>query len=305
MAEAALIGLDWGTTSFRAFLFDAGGAILDRRESADGIMSVKDGAFEPVLDRMLAGLEPAPGALPIIAAGMITSRQGWVEAPYVACPADPAAFAAAAITHETKAGRRILFVPGASCRHDGAPDVMRGEEVQILGVAPEGRVAVVLPGTHSKWALVEGGTIAGFATYMTGEVFAALKAHTILGRLMEGEGHDEAAFRQGVERGAADRGAGLTAKLFATRALGLFGELANEASASYLSGLLIGAEFGAALPAHRGDAVLLVGSAGLVARYRAAADTLGVAVGEAAPDAAARGLLAIARARGLSPEKSA
>jgi 2-dehydro-3-deoxygalactonokinase len=308
MSGPALIGIDWGTTSFRAYLLDAGGAILDRREAAAGILQIADRDFAGALESQIGAWIGQAPQLPVVASGMITSRQGWVELPYVACPGGAAALAAGLVGHEARPGLTIRFVPGLSTiGSDGVPDVMRGEETQLLGVLdtdPKARL-LVMPGTHSKWVLVADGRIEHFATFMTGEVFAVLKAHSILGRLMEDGEPDPAAFERGVRYGLIEPGAsgGLLKRLFSARTLGLVGALPGAGVADYLSGLLLGAEIREAVGCLGGagarQTVRIVGSPGLAARYHAALALAGLEGQEAMPDAAARGHLVLARTAGL------
>jgi 2-dehydro-3-deoxygalactonokinase len=310
-SPSALIGLDWGTSSFRAYRLDAAGAVLEAKTAPAGILRVPEGGFEGVFEREIGPwLADAPG-LPVIASGMITSRQGWVEVSYCPCPAGSAEIAAALVRHETGAGRIVHFVPGLSIvGADGVPDVIRGEETQIIGAvggavggevgdAP-GRRLLVLPGTHSKWALVEDGRIVWFATFMTGELFAVLKEHSILGRMMAGERDDDAAFRRGL---AYARAGGLLKRLFSARTLGLFGALPESGTAAYLSGLLIGTEVQDALDCleqpSAGQEITVVGGAELTGRYLTAIDHAGLRGRRAADDAGARGLFLIAHAAGL------
>lgn len=299
----ALIALDWGTTSLRAYLLDADGAVLESAEHPLGILQVKDGDFAPTFRRVAGPWREADPALPALAAGMIGSRQGWREAPYVACPAglDEVARGILKIADEN-----LAIVPGVDMTDaDGVPDVMRGEETQIFGAFAQNRSAIaVLPGTHSKWVLVENGRIRRFATFMTGEAFAALGGHTILGRLFEGEGFDAAGFARGVAHAALEakgRG-GLLRRLFSARTLGLFDKLPAKALRSYLSGLLIGSEIEEAaswLGAKPAD-VTVIGGAALSAAYHAALKQRGIAAEVAPADAASRGLMRIARAAGLA-----
>ena len=233
---------------------------------------------------------------------MIGSRQGWLEAPYVPCPATPAQIAARLVSLQASDGARIHIVPGLSCRNArGIPDVMRGEETQLLGVIEAGGDALwVLPGTHSKWARSAGGRIDAFATYMTGELYALLCNHSILGRLMPAGPHaDLKAFARGVSCGlSAD--AELPRKLFSTRTLGLFGEVPAQGLADYLSGLLLGAEIRDALAQWPSSAELgLIGEPELCARYRRALEIAGVKVRAAFADAAPQGLWRIAVHAGL------
>lgn len=305
MSDAALVGLDWGISTFRAYRLAADGAIEETVEAPRGILTVEDGDFAGALEHLLDGWAEIPSSLPILVSGMITSRQGWVETPYLDCPADAAALAAALVPHETASGRRLWLVPGLR-HHDaaGAPDVMRGEETQLAGCITEWPDGLfVLPGSHSKWARVADGRIAGFTTFMTGEVFAALKDHTILGRLMEpGESAD--AFERGVAEGldTAPQRAGLLHRLFAVRSLGLFDRLPGPALSDYLSGLLIGSEIREALgasPRERDTPIVLVGGGALVDRYARALAGAGHHA-ERAPDGiVAAGHAALARAAGL------
>jgi 2-dehydro-3-deoxygalactonokinase len=303
---AALIGLDWGTSSFRAYRLAADGTILERRVAEAGILAVADGDFAGELTRQIGDWLVAAPDLPVLASGMIGSRQGWIEAPYVPCPAGADDLVTRLVEHRTAMGTRLWLVPGLSHEgSDGVPDVMRGEETQILGV---GRAAaarlVVLPGTHSKWALVEDGRVVWFATFMTGELFAVLRRHSILGRLMAGDGEDPAAFARGLRAGlSGDRAqGGLLHRLFAVRTLGLFDRIAATGLADYLSGLLIGEEVREALGCvgHRATAeVVIVGGAGLAGRYQEALRQAGLAALPFQGEAAALGQLAIARAAGL------
>jgi 2-dehydro-3-deoxygalactonokinase len=297
----ALIGIDWGTTSFRAYLLDRAGAVLDRIEAPRGILAVENGAFAEAFSAALAPWLANHGRLPAILSGMIGSRQGWTEAPYARCPAGLRELASALMP--VPGAAEIRIVPGLDQRDAaGLPDVMRGEETQILGALTALSIdggTFVLPGTHSKWATVEGGRIAGFRTFMTGEVFAALRAHTILGRLMAEAPGSGSGFRCGLDAARRLATAGdLLNRLFSVRSLGLFGDLPAHELADYLSGLLIGAEITAA---HRpgGETVVLVGSEALCARYRAALDCVGVASTTAPADCVVLGHLKIAEVAGL------
>jgi 2-dehydro-3-deoxygalactonokinase len=284
--ESAIICVDWGTSSFRAYLASLEGEIIARVESAGGILTVGKGDYEDVLARNIAAWQAPRRPLPILMSGMIGSRQGWVEAPYAPCPAGLREIAAAVVTIDTRAFGAIGLVPGVCALDDnGSPDVMRGEETQILGaLAAMDRSdgTFVLPGTHSKWARVEDGRILSFATYMTGEVFAALKDHTILGRLMAEAPEDSAGFTEGVREAARlQRPGDVLHAIFMTRTLALFHRLAPSQLSDYLSGLLIGAELLSGAGSAR--SAIVIGSAALTARYCAAGAILGMAL-EAAPD---------------------
>ena len=314
MEAAALIAIDWGTTAARAYRHDAGGRVVGERSAPLGIQQVRDGAFVAALATLLGDWAEDPA--PRIACGMIGSRQGWVEAPYCDCPA---ALDALATRLAHTPGGALAIVPGVTCVDAaGVPDVMRGEETQILGAvtAAEGSGAasrlIVLPGTHSKWAIVADGRIEAFATFLTGELYAVLKEHSILGRMMA-PGADvgdcaaaTTAYDRGIRRGLAATpiDAGLLHDLFGTRTLALFGDLAPAASAEYLSGLLIGNEIreGGAWAARfglAGDRAFLVGAPALNARYAHAFALAGVTAVAGPADAAARGLWHIARHAGL------
>jgi 2-dehydro-3-deoxygalactonokinase len=297
MSEARLIGLDWGTTSCRAYLIGANGKVLRRVVDGPGILKIENGAFAAALDVIIGALP----ALPVILSGMIGSRQGWKEAPYGRCPAG-ADDLVRALAHIDHPGRSVALVPGLSTENDGMPDVMRGEETQIfgaLGLSGRDEGLFLLPGTHSKWAVVREDRIVSFRTFMTGEAFGALKDHTILGRLMQGGPPDAAAFARGVREGSALGSAGaLLNRVFATRTYGLMDRLPGAALSDYLSGLLIGAEVAEA--AQQGqDAVTIIASPALAERYADALRLLGRASARAPDDCVAAGHWRIARAAGL------
>jgi len=300
VSATALVGIDWGTSAARAYRFDAGGQVVERRDLPIGIRHVRDGRFDAALAKLIAGWDIR---VPRIASGMIGSRQGWVEAPYVECPASLTALAdrLVRVPHD-----ELAIVPGV-VTHDaaGIADVMRGEETQLLGaVGRDERVLAVLPGTHSKWARVEHGRVVDFTTFMTGELFGVLIDHSMLGRLA---GHEPGrfvrdAFSHGVARGLAD--GELLHDMFGARTLALTGALRSEEVADWLSGLLIGREVGAARAwAQRSgvDAshVRVIGADALADRYDLALSDAGIVAARGVADAAAHGLWRIALHAGI------
>jgi len=246
------IAVDWGTTNRRAYLVGADGAVADRLEDDQGVLSVAAGGFPAAVEAIRARL----GDRPLLMAGMVGSNRGWIEAPYVPCPAGLPELAANLKWAEPG---RVAIVPGLSFSDGESADVMRGEEVQILGAFAGGLIppdAVVChPGTHNKWVRIADGRIVAFRTVMTGELFNLLREHSILSDLLEGEAAPGPAFEAGVRRGL--EGAALTADLFSVRARVLLGKARREDSASYASGLLIGADVRTSL-ATMGAAELVV-----------------------------------------------
>jgi 2-dehydro-3-deoxygalactonokinase len=300
MPKPALIGVDWGTSGMRAYLLDADGKIADRREGPHGILNVEGGDFAGTLASQVGGWLQA-ARVPVLMSGMIGSRQGWHEAPYVDAPAGIGELAAALVTVPF-AGADVRIVAGVKDSAGAMPDVVRGEEVQVLGAMA--RLGVdggrfVLPGTHSKWVQAEAGRVAGFATYMTGDVYAAVRNHTILGRLMEEGDADADAFDRGVQDGAKAGAPGaLLHRLFGVRTAGLFDRFTATDLPDYLSGLLIGAEIGDRRETN-GRPVHIIASDTLADRYRRAAEALGVTTHVVAADCVVEGHMAIARLAGL------
>jgi 2-dehydro-3-deoxygalactonokinase len=302
VSATALVAIDWGTSAARAYRFDAEGRVQDRRSVALGIKHVRDGRFEAALAKLLGDWSADPA--PRIACGMIGSRQGWVEAPYVDCPASLTALADRVVQAPQDA---LTIVPGIATRDAaGIPDVMRGEETQLLGaVGPDERgVLAVLPGTHSKWARVEHGRVVDFTTFMTGELYAVLMDHSMLGRL---SGHEPGRFsRDAFSRGAA-RGleeGELSHDIFGARTLALTDVLASDDVADWLSGLLIGREIrGARTWALRAgidpSIVRVIGTDALAERYELAMADAGMLAKRGSVDAAALGLWRIATRAGI------
>ena len=304
----ALIAIDWGSSSFRAYLMSPDGEVIDEIASGDGIASVAAGAYPATLKRLAGGWLDANPSLPIIASGMVGSRHGWREAPYARLPAGPRDVAERLTAVEAD-GRRVVLAPGLSFSGEAGADVMRGEETEIFGVAdlaaPLGARLIVLPGSHSKWALIEGEQVVAFKTFVTGELYAALRDHTVAGAFARAAPAKAPgpAFALGVERGAAAAGgktkSGVLGLLFGARALPLMGRLDPDDSGEYLSGLLIGAEIGEARRLYPGEKPHVAGAEALVKRYLMAFETLGVGAHAAPPRAAARGLFRIAREGGI------
>jgi 2-dehydro-3-deoxygalactonokinase len=276
MGEPILLACDWGTTNLRAWTLDAAGKVSAHRAFALGVSKLAPGEAER---RFQAEVRPAleAEALPAILCGMVGSTLGWCAVAYADCPAGLDDLRAAM----TEVAPGVRIVPGLRCQGiAGAPDVMRGEETQILGWLaqyPErrrGRIVLCHPGTHAKWVLIEDGRIVRFVTAMTGELFAVLGQHSVLSS--DAPADDDAAFEDGLA--AAGDGSVLAARLFTARSRVVGGDAPAQSTSSYLSGLLIGAEV-AGVPQHLGERpkrVALLGEAALCSRYRSALERVGI-----------------------------
>ncbi len=281
MNQAAYAAVDWGTSSFRLWLIDGAGQVLVERRSDEGMTTAAKSGFAAVLQSHLVAVGAAPD-LPVIICGMAGARQGWVEAGYVDTPAPLVAILAGAVSVPAQP-RDIRILPGIAQRDASAPDVMRGEETQLLGALGNdaaGEALVCMPGTHSKWAEVRGGTVARFATFMTGELFGAISRETILTHAVAGAeaAEDRSAICEAVL--AASKTPALAANLlFQVRARQLLFGGTAAAARETISGTLIGLELAAGLAKHvPGQGITLVASGRLAALYRLAFDTLSVAV---------------------------
>ena len=288
--------------------------MLDQRSLAFGIMHLPSeprdiagvrcsNGFELAFDAACGDWLDAQPDLPVIACGMVGSAQGWSEAAYRNTPVDVASLGQALHSVRSLRGVTVHIVPGV-IEQVGLPNVMRGEETQVLGVLQglEADVLIGLPGSHSKWVEVAGGCITHFDTFMTGELFAVLSKHSILGRTQKASEHFQAeAFDRGVQVALSEDGRrGLLSTLFSARTLGLTAELAAEQQPDYLSGLLIGHEL-AGLPEHaKHQPIILVGTAPLCARYQRALALCGFNHVRLAQEATARGLWQLALAAGLT-----
>lgn len=270
--KADWIAIDWGTTNFRAFLLQ-GQHVVAKIAPPCGLLSLTKETFASTLGQHLAPWLQEHGALPIVMAGMVGSQQGWQEVPYVAAPASAQNLMAHASPVSTPWGSPAWIVPGVSnLSAFGQPDVMRGEEVQLLGLHalhPGTQHYAVLPGTHSKHAHLSHGEITHFSTFMTGELFSLLSQHSLLGRALPEQTEDDGAFLAGVE--AAHHGAPFSHLIFSARTRRLNGEIPPQQVHSYLSGLLMGHEL-AVIPQE--TSAWVVGSPSLTARYQLAASAL-------------------------------
>jgi 2-dehydro-3-deoxygalactonokinase len=292
-----LIAVDWGTSNFRAFRLNAVGEIIERRSVAAGILSVQQGRFAEAIREYVRDWLAA-GENRILLSGMVGSRNGWMEAPYLNCPAGIAEIADASIAIPFD-GCDVRLIPGVKgTDRNGIHEVMRGEETEIIGMfdslswTANCTTFVCLPGTHSKWVEVKDQRIVSFQTCMTGEVFTALRKGTILGHTMSRENEiDKTAFLRGVAR-SKDAG-GLLHHLFGVRSLYLIDLLKEEESASYLSGLLIGHEVRHMMSSS--SKIHLSGAAQLSSLYSLAIDACGGTPFAEHADSSVRGHIAIAR----------
>ncbi len=303
-ADAPIIGINWGSTNFRAFLIDTDGQVLDKVEQPRGIAGL-DRSQMPLMVEALTSRWPQAGQ--VYACGMIGSNIGWSDAGYLECPATPAGLAQQ--LHRVRIGGvRVAIVPGLACRRsgDGAPDIMRGEETELLGLMAAGSVPadglVVLPGTHSKWVRLQHGAVVEFLTAMSGEIFDRLTAAGLLASVVDGPAEQGQVFDEAVRAG--NTGMGLGSQLFGARARVIRGDLPRSDGASWLRGLLIGAELAdvqSLWPHLMGQPLALVGAAPVCALYARALTVLG-GQGRPSPshDAVVRGFLTLHQAA-ISP----
>lgn len=268
------VAVDWGTSNLRAWAMGADGVLADA-QSDDGMGKLARDGFEPALLRLI-GPWLGTGVTPVVACGMVGSRQGWHEAPYRAVPCTPLDKAALVPVPTTDARIRVMVAPGL--KQTAPADVMRGEETQIAGALalhPAFDGVLCLPGTHAKWAHISAGEVVSFQTFMTGELFALLSAQSVLRHGMAGDGWEDAAFDTALSDAIA-RPEKIAARLFGLRAEGLIGGLSPAAAKSRLSGLLIGIELAAARPYWLGQAVNIIGAEGLAKSYARALQAQGI-----------------------------
>jgi 2-dehydro-3-deoxygalactonokinase len=247
MSETAFIAGDWGTSRLRLYLCDSAGRVLARGEGPGAAVADCQSAFAAAV----SAWDKVYGTLPAVLGGMVGSTIGWREVAYLPCPARPQAIAAAALRFESQ-GRAIAILPGISCRNPtGEPDVMRGEETQILGALRlyphlcDGDHLLCLPGTHTKWVSVCDGVVIRFQTALSGELFDTLRHHSVLARDGGEADVTSPAFAQGLKSARVE--VDLVHLLFSTRSRVVTGEMAKADAASYLSGLMLGKEIATAL----------------------------------------------------------
>lgn len=267
MTGSAFIAIDWGTTNRRTFLIEAG-AVVRSSNDGQGASTLSRDDFPSSLAAVRADF----GELPVIMAGMVGANIGWREVPYVAAPAGLEDLVGGIAWIDA----RTAIVPGLSYRDGDRADVMRGEEVQLLGamaakIVPADAL-LCQPGTHCKWAVAQAGRITAFVSTMTGELFALLRQHSLLARQLTGQVSDDEAFREGVREGSRRD---LAASLFAVRASGVLGLRNDAAAASFVSGLLIGADVAARLDEHGGGDVHILASSSLGTLYARAIGDVG------------------------------
>ena len=266
----AFVTVDWGTSSFRGWLMSAKGEAIAESRGGEGMLHCVTSGFAPVLRDHLARLG-APDGLPVLICGMAGARQGWREAPYLKTPTRLDALHEGAIRVDAPGDIRIL--PGIAQARADRPDVMRGEETQLLGVTEADFTGLVcIPGTHSKWIRIEQGHVVEFSTYMTGELFSVISQHSILAHAIETDGSsqaDSSPFREGLAAALAAP-SGLSASLFRLRAAQLLGFEQRSDGAARLSGLLIGTEIADVRHQYGVQALRLIAAGQLGRLYEAA-----------------------------------
>lgn len=280
------VGVDWGTSHVRAWAMSKGGEVLARTSSKDGMGQLSSGEFEPALLALIGGWLSSDKIMPVIACGMVGSRQGWVEAPYNSTPCVPLPLQNLMRVNSKNSSLDVRLVPGL--KQNEPADVMRGEETQITGVISHIKIydgVICLPGTHSKWVKISDGKVERFTTFMTGELFSLLAKQSVLshsiaierkgGKDSDGQILDRDSFLSGVRIGLDNSGA-FGASLFSIRAGSLISDLNPIEARAKLSGLLIGLELAGAQDYWEGQKIIVVAAPELVKYYGAALDMLGV-----------------------------
>lgn len=268
--------IDWGTTNMRVWLLDQSGNVSASRASDEGMRQAMPDRFEAIMEKHLAEMG-APVDLPVIICGMAGARGGWVEAEYMRTPAQLSAAHESAVK-VAHASRDIRILPGACQMDEAREDVMRGEETQLAGAISgvEDNGIFCMPGTHSKWAVVKGGSLTRFTTFMTGEMHGLVSKHSILRDTL---GEAKANAESPAFAGAVDEmleGRGFTEALFSIRASALLKGAEAGDLASRLSGLVIGSEIASAKRAFAPEEVGLVAAGPLSDLYRAALARAGI-----------------------------
>lgn len=277
--NAVCVGIDWGTSHFRLWVLDGAGQVLGERDSGEGLVEARQAGFANVIENHINALR-VPDSVPVVICGMAGSQQGWQEAPYLETPVELAEIPSGAITVDNT-DRDIRILPGICQRNSDYPDVMRGEETQLLGAAngSNGKLLFCMPGTHSKWTSVSDGVITNFSTHMTGDLFSAIAKNTVL-RFNTEERQtidpNSALFLQSMDR-ARTNPAQITNQLFSVRSARLLDMLPAKEANAQISGALIGLEIAAAISRHGEiDRVTLVASAELGQLYAAAFNQCGI-----------------------------
>ncbi|MDG1273492.1 MAG: 2-dehydro-3-deoxygalactonokinase [Alphaproteobacteria bacterium] len=285
------IGCDWGTSNLRFYRLGNSGQIIERRQFSAGVSSIKDNKFEAFFTKAIQDwLDNYPN-IPVIVSGMAGSRQGWKETSYLPCPANIEKIVNKLTPIKLNYGRTIWIAPGLSyTNYQGLHDVMRGEEVQILGalsIIDRKKKLICLPGSHSKWATVAAGHVLEFHTFITGELFEAIKAGTIIGSMIDPNAWNDDAFIQGIDSVGTSKN--ILNQLFTVRTKGLFNQLTSTTAGAFLSGLLIGYELAGALAGTRFKKIYLIGDGQLTTLYQKALLHKGLEPKVFAPDIIASG----------------
>jgi 2-dehydro-3-deoxygalactonokinase len=305
--KPCLIALDWGSTRFRGWLLDSTGIEIDSIDEEFGILNIDDSQYINVFDQLLGSWIKEHGSIPVIASGMIGSRQGWMEVPYLDCPTGTEQLARN-LTYLTINSKIIsnplsmAIVPGIQIFENGIPDVMRGEETQVAGLVwSKHKVGLcILPGTHSKWVFINKGMIENFTTFMTGEIFALMAKHSIINRLMDGKSFNRDDFIIGCKQ-SLNSSYGFLKETFSARTMGLFEKVKPKGIHSYLSGIIIGNEIKDGINIYyknlrnKEETIILNGEKSLCNLYKIAFEIAGVKVKLEKYNLATKGLFQIAQ----------
>ena len=295
--EGSIVAVDWGSSHFRAFLLDANGTVVEKVKNSQGVFKARESGFKDVLYAACGRWFDAVPGLPVFICGMVGSREGWIETEYLKCPVTVDDLGKRLVRVPEIQDNPVFIVPGLSSGVFSFTDVMRGEETQVFGLPRKARGEGIacMPGTHSKWTSFDGDTINYFATFLTGELFSSIKTSGSIQPVIRDEDFDEDAFREGIRLSKTP--GGLSHHLFSIRSRLVAGESFCGAHASYLSGLLIGAEISAGLalcPVKR--RITLVGNTLLLPQYELAFSLFDIAtVPVPSGQASVQGLWKLAR----------
>ena len=275
MIQAAWIGVDWGTSNMRAYAMDKADTCFAEAASDSGLSQLKPAEFEFALAEMIApwrSREP----ITVIASGMVGSRQGWLETPYMPVPCNPGT-PKLSRAPGSDPSMTVWITPGIS--QSAPPDVMRGEETQIAGFLandPGFDGILCMPGTHTKWVRISAQEIVSFTTFMTGEIFGLLSSQSILKHSLASDDLPHAPFLEAVSD-AISKPHYFASRLFSLRAASLLEGLAPATARARLSGTLIGTELAAARPYWLGMDICVIGAPAIAQLYCLALEAQGAA----------------------------
>jgi len=259
-----ILTIDTGTTNTRVSLWQDAAVIAHsatevgvRNTAMSGTKAELEAGVRRTIVQALEQANVAEADVDLIlGSGMISSNVGLFELPHIPAPAGLTQLARGmvSVTIPTVFSKPIYLVPGVKnvvenigLHNCEAMDMMRGEEVEVMGVIDQlgitGPAMLIMPGSHSKFVCIdEKNNIVGCVTTLAGELLYVITHNTILAKSLDSDFAEFINPEMLLAGAQSAQTIGLGRTCFNVRTLDQFTIYQRNDRANFLLGAILGAD---------------------------------------------------------------